>query len=363
MRKSVLSLEDNNVNQIPNSDDVNILPSELGDELLVTQEDVSEATELQNLVEDAQTSNNALDAIQECSTDAGLTETEQSVLNVAQEHFLSKLGYKTVSMESIDKTVFTNKLDKNISIAQEGILSRLGSAIRRAFTTKKRILNNIQQDLELLSVKGSRDSNILEPGWGRVFSLNSKTLVKPDEVIKIISDLERFSKDTNLISAIKDLGKLTIRLESEINKGTFIADDGAVKEINEMLPDVLQFEDRIDKIIQTDTSIKYDPNFEPLNINQAKKIADKVQDILTNNQLNSEIGKLNDILAQYNLSLLYNNMLRLKSSIGIPAADIKAASVAISVINRCINKIFGISLSIDKACYSSMRYIRDSVSK
>ena len=140
--------------------------------------------------------------------DRGISDEIAETLEVAVEHFRNRLGFKKkvmpalegfkvkgkrkqVSMEALaNLRDLSARTDSMISIAQEGLLAKIGNSFSLFFATEGKIKKQLEQVSKQFDVKGAKKdkAEIKEPAWGKQFP-TSKTEVDAAEVVAIAKKL------------------------------------------------------------------------------------------------------------------------------------------------------------------------------
>jgi hypothetical protein len=271
MRSSLLALEDNteNVDVLVEEALINIDPAQLTEERID-----AEAVEMQDQL--AQLHNDS-DAVEEAASMADAVsgmadvaeqavQAEQAlpaptaeVMEVAMEHFYTRLGIEQPrrlmpALEAFEKDGLAStkvaaehlrnlqdRIQTNISVAQESLGGRIVNMFSRVFTSNAKMVKSTQA---LNSANLAEEHSLGKPAWGRVFAVSGKSKVGGADILKAITEINdvaagEFTKLLNDVA--KEMGAIYI----ELKRNPVWAADGSVKEIERIASSV---EKRCEKI-------------------------------------------------------------------------------------------------------------------
>lgn len=317
------------------------------------------------------------------SVDAGtgiVPETTQ-IVEAALEHMYARVNYKpkkraTVATEDfkseslrLNATVlaleemkdFSNRLDKGLTIAQEGMLARLGNSIKLLFTSSDKIQRLLKESVREIEAKGAKEGIIDEPGWGRSFSQLGETQLDGAAVIAYVTKVEKLVTSAAFVKLINDYTDIAYKLGSEVSRSWFIAKDEAVNAIKNLNDSADKLSSDADKLhLIGALTAKNDPSFKPLTVQEAKKLAGLAAGITNDQNLNQALYKLENAIQEANLQLYNNRSMRLAQGM---AADIRAARNIISKINVSLMHVIKITSNSERLAFASARYIKSSTNK
>ena len=142
--------------------------------------------------------------------------------------------------------------------------------------------------------------------------------------------------------------------------GTDVGSTGSegTKNILSLNTEIDQITNKLDAYLNSRSSNSIDkyPDYEPINIKDAKTLVSKLEEKIANTYGPGEKNYM-DVIAKYNDNFFNNIMLRIA---GNNASDVKAARKVVSSINSSSSKIFHLVALLNKATYSVVRYIEDS---
>lgn len=244
---------ENETQPVVDQSTVNSDPAQLSEErvqaqMVEQQEQLTEIHEDIGRVEEARGIEVAVDSasqVVEAAVDSGegLAQPTAQVLEAAMEHFYTRLGvshsrrlpaleaYEQDRLASSKETLehlqsLQGRIQKNVSVAQEGIFARIGNAFSRMTTTENEMLRGIAR----LNAGDMRPPMSLgTPAWGRVFAISGKHQVDSGDVVKVMTSV---AKDNAALSKL--LNSTSHHLEqvaSELSRKTFGSAEGAVEAI------------------------------------------------------------------------------------------------------------------------------------
>jgi len=312
---------------------------------------------------------------------AGMAPETTEVVEAAMEHMYNRMGYKpkkraTVANEDfksdssrLNATVlaleemkdFSKRLDKGLTIAQEGMLARFGNTLKLLFTSSDKIQRLLTENVQEITAKGAKEGIIKEPGWGRSFSqLGIKELSGAD-VLAYVGKVEKLVTSSAFIDLIESYTDICRKLEKEVSRSWFIAKDNAVQAIADINSEADKVIESADKLYISDAlTAKNDPSFKPLTVQEAKKLADAAKSITGDRRLNQALYKLEDAIHDVNVELYNNINLRLAQGL---AADIRAAHRVLNKINPTLITVIKITSNSERLAFASARYIKSSTNK
>lgn len=175
-------------------------------------------------------------------TDAGL-----EIVNASMEHFYVRLGVTkdaVPALESFDTTRpasvkvaveqmrrLSNRARRQINVAQEGIVERIGNALARAFSNESQM---VKAAVQLKPDQLGEERSLGLPAWGRVFALSGKNPVNGAAVASLVTQFATHAgeQDSELIKALNEAAASAGKILKEFERSNFIANDDAVSEIN-----------------------------------------------------------------------------------------------------------------------------------
>lgn len=254
MKKALLAMEDGEVND----EAIVATPAEeLPEETAAISQELTEVSADQNQLVEAADISDSLDGYADMAREStqpgeggeeapGFTDEQAEAVEVAMEHFRKRLGITRLKMPAMEAystdRVNTTKLaleeiqnlqarlDKKLSLAQEGLGGRITNAIRRTFKTNKGMRNEIRNlNIDALD---KEPRSLGEPAWGRIFSLFVKQGEKADAavVLKTIQ-LYNHSSEGKLKEVIKAASTALDEIDRELKRQMIGSADGAVSSI------------------------------------------------------------------------------------------------------------------------------------
>lgn len=289
----------------------------------------------------------------------------EHAVEIATEHLLRKLNQsnKGISLENFNEhsAALNTALETNLTIAQEGILSRLGNTIKLFFTAEEKIHEEAITTLQKMKTNGCSETTIVEPGWGRSFSRIAKPVISAADAFKTLHDYNKNVTSSSFSELIKEYTLFVESITEQISRSRFIANDDAIAKIQDMNKDAAEIGFKADKIIDSaDKIAKNDPSFKPMTLEEATKLSKEVQSVLSNNSLKTLEKRFQEAINNANMALWLESNTRL---IGMQASDIRAARALITKVNPALIDIIDILKRRNRLCFACVNYIKASIAK
>lgn len=317
----------------------------------VEQQEIGESLQQQ---EDAIETGEVLQKIEEA-------ETPEAALEIAREHLLNKIGYsKSFSLES-----FNNDLNNSLSVAQEGVLSRIGNAIKRTFTTSARFEEKLEQAIDKLKNNGSKTDLLVDPGWSKYLIATSNKTITSTEVMAFMKQVENIIDIKELNKYLDKISNIYNDIAQELTKNTFVSSKEVVTNINAIYKEsqdiINDFEKMAYKYNRPSNKDRY-PNYEPIQYKDAVKLQDylikeysaELYDSTEYRKFEASVDNLNDIMYQRRTSSIKFNLF------GLEPKDVNASVNIINRLNKSIYSLIDVVTFRNRAAYAAMRYIEAS---
>lgn len=243
--RGILALEGDAPNNEPVSEErIDAEAGEQQAELTSIGSEVDQAAESAGMGEAIDTMSDTVAKSVDAGT--GLGDETAQVVEAALEHFCTRLGVgrKMIpAMESFEhdrlgqsKIALENlrdlstRISKNLAVAQEGILDRIGNAFSRAFTSLEQIRTAVRK---LKADQLIEERDLGTPAWGRVFGgITGKSSITGSDIAKVMTDVEKNS-DQLAVAIDKAASKLEA-IRQQLDRKTFGAADGAAEAIHDI---------------------------------------------------------------------------------------------------------------------------------
>ena len=236
------------------------------------------------------------------SADVEISPEAAEVTRVAVEHFMKRLGYKKRSMkyalESFGKSKSANKelvaelrlaqeeINKRITIAQEGLWSKIKHRFSLFFTTVKKVSENLDAVSAAYDEKGAKEGDLGQPGYGRYLNTGNKDTVTGADVIADVKNLQSlFTGSANKAKLDKMLAVL--KKSNEVG--------GASSEWRLLQSDIVKLSVALDeKYSGVKRKGGKDANFIPLQPKEKAKLVELVKALMNDNGFSEQIDALED---------------------------------------------------------------------
>lgn len=305
-----------------------------------------------------------------------MNEQTAEAVNVVLEHFRTRTGYRRTLLPSMESfagddsrsnanhvamenlTHFNAQLTGGMSIAQEGMLARLGNSIKLIFTSEEKIIEMLKVGQKESIAHGSKTRQIKTPGWGRSFSVIAEKELSGKDVLKFLTNYEKIMTGSDFKNIVEDYIKIIGDLSKELSKSRWIANNAATKAIQDLTDDVDKFRTKADKLrLDTTKTARNDPSFEPLTPDEVKKIGDLALKMMTDAKLNSLIRALENAVDLCNTNIFVESNTRIVKWM---AADIRAAQQIVWRLNPVLVEIVDVTSNRARLCFACARYIKAS---
>jgi len=371
-------------------EDTSVVSDEVADErepeVIITDADTtatSSVNELESIEEGADiletTTEIANNLSEKVESGEGVDETASALIEPALEHFYSRMGYvgkRTISASLEDfkskdtrleatkcvleeLTDYNNKLASGLSIAQEGLMSRIGNSLKLLFTSAEKIQEKLIANMAEIETKGAKTTLIKEPGWGRSFAVIGKRHLTPADVTSFMKKYSAALSSPDFISIVDDFVTIVTKVTNEVSKSRFIASNDSIKAINDLAAQIPEFRAKVDQYLLNNTvkNAKNDPSFDPLDINGAKILGKAAIDLMNDHKLNSAVTKINTTVLNANNTIFLESQIRLVKAM---AKDIRATQNLINQLNPIIQEVLVALQQRARICYAVSNYIKAS---
>ena len=377
MRKGIIALEDDAFikSEVPEAQaDV-----ELERDMAVSEGDSTEIESAGDQLAEAEGIQDTVDTMAdqvEAKVDSGegITEETAQALEVAVEHFCKRLGYSkrvVPSMEGFKSKesrlkqskialenlrTLSKRLDSSIAIAQEGFFSRLGNAVERLFTSNEKIVKTMK---DIQNKAPVAQKTIDDAAWGRVFVRSGNGDIGSADVVQFTKTVQKSAH--SLIPLMRKFEEIIRKASNEVDKGTWVADDSATEAINNMNEEAHALNDEFKKKLEGFRHTEGTANVTTANGSEIKQVASTVIEMLTDHDLQRAYESFQAEVHKANMTLFTNSLTRLKSRVGVPAADIKAYC---RLLKDGLSDVYYVATNIasikQKTAYSAYKYLKVS---
>jgi len=280
----------------------------------------------------------------------------ENAAQIAKEHLLTRISCKgNSSLESVG-----NRVETVAGIAQEGIGKRFVETVKRVMTSEEKLEAELKAGLDKIAANGTKEEDIKEPGWGRVFSEGVTGTASASDVEKKIDQISKIIHSPSTIKILKNYSRLCEIVAIKLDKSTFVADDAVVKELEALHEDA----SKIAESVKIDYAVgdRSDINFKPVNQKEADKIGSKITKLLSDKTFNDAISEASKSFDKYWSSDIRASSTRLKSILikHMEAADVKVARDVISKMENLAVVINTVITDKSKLIYGAVKYISAS---
>lgn len=355
-----------------NINDIAEVESNLGAAELANEQSDGDAAQI---VEGSEIHQAVTDLTKVIEADPMNEKTAEAVF-VTMEHFKARVGYNKTMMpalESFSNDVtrsnanhvalenlkhFNEQLTAGMSIAQEGLLARLGNSIKLVFTSEEKIVEMLKVGQKENAAHGSKTRPIKTPGWGRSFSVIAQRELEGKDVLKFITNYEKIMSGSDFKNIVEDYIKIISELSKELSKSRWIAKDEATRAIQDLTDEVDKFHAKAEKLgLDSTHTARNDPTFTPAEPDEVKKIGDVALKMMTDSKLNSLIRQLERAVDLANANIFIESNTRILKWM---ASDIRAAQQIVWRLNPVLNEIVDVMTNRARLCFACARYIKAS---
>ena len=309
----------------------------------------------------------------------GLDKINMAILSSSLEHFYDRMCFDGVKLSSLSLESFADKdtsltntklvleeiqefnirLENGLTIAQEGILSRLGNSLKLLFTSREKIQEKLMSATNDIEQRGSKTEVIKEPGWGRSFAAIGKKVLTSDDVINHVDKYRKLVTSNEFYNIIEAYIRIVTDLTEEVAKSRFIARDESIQRINEMITDMNPFITKVNEFLVNNNvkTAKNDPSFEPIDSKDAKRLSKDALEMMQNTKLRGLIERMWTVIGTANFTIWTEANTRLA---GTFAGDIRATRTLIFKLNPVMDEIITAIQLINRTCFACANYIKAS---
>lgn len=298
-----------------------------------------------------------------------LPEQTVDAVEVAVEHFCTRLGYAKKVVPAFEgfagspldrqKEALANiqalrtQLHRNITIAQEGLMARLGNALQRAFTSMDSLDKKLGAVMGEIKSKGTKETGFEDAAWGRIFAASGKHQVGAADVERVLSHYTQEYR-SKIISALKEGAELCDSMESALQKSWLVAKDTEVSKIKAMREQAAGLADKLGDYKHAG-SRKAEVNMSALSANDAQKLGAAAQHVLQDKELRDAAATFKKRYEHLVDRFFKEANLRL---VGDHASDVKAVrSVFDSGMGFVTNMLYDYNKALFQMVYGVYKYL------
>jgi hypothetical protein len=321
----------------------------------------------------------------------GMSEETAAALEVAVEHFCKRLTYRKKVMPAMEgfadaatrkektKVALENlkelnvRLDKNIAVAQEGLVETITKSFEMAFATESKVLAKLNAVSGKYDAGTVKTENIKNPAWGKYLRGGSEKFTAGDAV-RDLTAIEKLVTDRALAADISKLSESMIALTKEVRGNWFVSNKNDIERIESIHKDIIATRSAMTKELSLAEQSKA-TEFVPVAASGKAKLVKLAQSILGDQSLKKELDKFSGKSGALTLWSIWQSSFRLKGVIGavkgLPGAaivdtrllaeDIVEARKAGNEAREIVKSISSIVADRVKICAAVVSYIEASV--
>lgn len=384
MKHAILALED-----IADGDTVaNIDPAQLTEEHIdaAMVEQQAELAELHGEADEVKEAQGMADTIesmahvaeQAIQSEEGLAQPTAEVMEAAMEHFYVRLGIKRKAfpaLESFEKDRLAStkitlehlrdlqaRIDKNLTIAQEGLFARIGNAFSRAFTSSKKI----SKALSAMNASELAEPHDLgSPAWARVFGgISGKKSINSSDIATVFAEIHGLADDL-----AKHYNRAAVKIDGmhkQLQRSTFGAAEGAVEAIQKLGDELLrEVEQATRKVPERAISSKKDTQVLSCDKANFSRIVKEAKDYTDFEGLSKAYSKYYTALGDIGLTRTGDNRADMAIHlVSLSNADRRAVNEVLKKLNRIDEASVEKVLAYEWACvHGAYKYLLASKKK
>lgn len=305
----------------------------------------------------------------------GISEETAKVLNTAVEHFCNRLSYKkkvvpamegfsadsrkrTTEMALENMKELSTRLEKNIQIAQEGIVDSLRKSIEMMFTTAESVIKKLAAVSAEFDKNGAKEGTIENPAWGKYLFGGSDTYTGADAVAAL-AKINKVLKDDSAVASVKTLTEAVKNLTKEVRGNWFVSNEEDIARIEALAKAISSMREGLMELVGENTNTTATV-FSPISAAEKKKLVASIEDILINNNLQKELDAFSNEKGVFIKWAAYQRNFRLKMDW---AEDVKKAKSATAAATEIVKNLSAAISSRIKVCSAAVSYIEASTAK
>ncbi len=256
-------------------------------------------------------------------------------------------------------TAASEGLNKQIFIAQEGMLDRIKLKLSLMFTSSKKLRKELEQVSAEFDKRGPKKEVIVDPAFARILNAQGKDKILPADVLKLTSDIFKISNENLTIKTMRELTDMLGKINLSLNRSTFIAKAEEVEKLRDFENKMQDIHTGIVDKLEFDID-KEKADAQPLSVSDKNKLKESVIDLLEISDFEKADKQLAEAIIKY--EEIYDSNLLTRFA-GDYADDMKAAKSIMELtiaIYGHIHKIMGLRYEIAHAC---VKYIKASSGK
>jgi len=342
--------------------------TEIDSEHEAIQDEVEEIADTTDTLEEAGVMAEAIDKMsdvteQSIESGEGLAQPTVEVMEVAMEHFYVRLGVKkraTPALEDYNSDrlgsskaaleglqELNQRIDRQLSVAQEGMPARIANAFSRIFTTSGKMYKSAK------AMKASDLGEVRElgsPAWARIFSASGKTKVDAGDVVSVFNKFMD-AIDGEAAKLLDDAIKVLRTISHEQGRATFSSAVGAVEVIEKLEKDLEDKLKKLDVKLADRVNNKKDVSITSCDKTSFDKIVKLIERSTTDHRLSNKIDETFELI--YSLS------------VGNPAGFTKEGRAVRKMITGIGSDLYVLALKLTHgqiACtHGAYKYLKASV--
>jgi hypothetical protein len=289
-----------------------------------------------------------------------VSEETAEVVNIVTEHFCKRLGYKRKSMRVALENFGSSKkanvvlikelriaqeaLDKQLTIAQEGLWARIKHRFSLMFTNEEKLHNNLKIVSGKFDSSGSKEGVLEKPGFSKYLNPKNKPSLTAKDIIDELSGLDKLINDDKLSSIIKNINTGMEKIVIANKKGTkgdysiILKEQGKLADIGDILT----------KDYSLTKKGSEEADIEALTPSDKIKLVKILESILSNNKASKALDDIDDLYISFNEADEYLSKIE------------KQASATGDVLDDTWDALYKIHSVRQAWCHAAIAYIKAS---
>lgn len=344
-------------------------------------ETVAELTEIGNDADRVQETESIATAVRTSADALGediareepLTEGGVRQIEAAMEHYRLRTGYAKAVVPSLEgfgpttamattKQVHQNlqtlhaSLEQGLSVAQEGVFSRIGNAVERMFTSNDKIVRTLPAAIAELKQFGGKSDLLKDVAWARIFRTRGP-VVSASDAHALVAEMKKFHHDS--VEVMNKFEAILREAQRALSSSRFIAKDEEVQRIKSLTAEANEL------LAQTRDStqryIKGKVDVHPLTVADAESLSHDVTALIEDRTYMRAVEKFDEAVSSADFRTWLEAQTRV---MGYMAADIRAY---VSLLETGLRPVYWLLAEVGNAehliTYGVYKWINKSANK
>ena len=302
-----------------------------------------------------------------------IPQEELASIEIAVEHFRSRLGYGKQVMPALESfqsapkaskdlmvanlKEMRQRLDANIAVAQEGLGARIINAFQRAFTSTTEIGKKTVFLGRKIEEQGTNNKAFPDAAWARIFAVTGKSQVNGHDVLALVNKYHQEHR-AKLLPLMHRATAILNDVELSMSKSLFVAKDEEITKIEQLARDAAVLAQHVQESHQNALDRKASMDVAELDIPTAVALAKAVTALATDPSNEHASDSFWRAYQHYSDAYFNASQVRLR---GTFAADLRASEkVWSSGLDACLDSFIQYTHSEFQVLYGAYKYLKAS---